>query len=100
VALLVAAGGAIAAFPQDSPNDPGYDGQGPNCIDEKQYELFDSLPSCAPAAGDPEGASGLSVNRAWREFTTGNPETVIAYVEAGINWRDPNAVKELANRRR
>jgi hypothetical protein len=38
------------------------------------------------------------VNRAWREFTTGNPETVIAYVEAGINWRDPNAVKELANK--
>ena len=40
----------------------------------------------------------MSVNRAWREFTTGNPETVIAYVEAGINWRDSNAVKELANK--
>jgi len=23
---------------------------------------------------------------------------VFAYVEAGINWRDPNAVKELANK--
>ena len=98
LALLCAAGTAGAAFPQDPPNDPGYDGDGPNCIDEKQYELFDSLPSCAPGATDPEEASGMSVNRAWREFTTGNPETVIAYVEAGINWRDPNAVKELANK--
>nr|MBA2600155.1 hypothetical protein [Actinomycetota bacterium] len=97
-ASLCAAGGARAAFPQDPPNDPAYDAQGPTCIDGKQYELFDSLPSCAPTATDPEGASGLSVDRAWRDFSTGNPETVIAYVEAGINWRDPNAVEELANK--
>ena len=98
--LLLVAATALAAFPQDPPDDDGYGGNNPSpsCIDDKQYELFDFLPSCAPAATDPEGASGLSVNRAWRDFTTGNPETVVAYVEAGINWRDPNAVKELANK--
>jgi hypothetical protein len=37
----------------------------------------------------------MSVDRAWRDFTTGDGKTVIAYVEGGINWRhDP---EELAN---
>src|SRR5689334_14320469 len=80
------AGPALAAFPQDPPNDPGYGAEGSllaeNCISGQQYELFDFIPSCAPLARDPEGASGMSVNRVWREYTTGDPDVVIAYVEA------------------
>src|SRR3712207_3205961 len=97
LAALVVCASALAAFPQDPPSDEDYDPATPNCVDDKQYELFDFLPSCAPAARDPEAAAGMSVNRAWREFTTGNPETVIAYVEAGVNWRDPDA-RDLANK--
>ncbi|HEX8206273.1 MAG TPA: hypothetical protein VF587_09465, partial [Solirubrobacteraceae bacterium] len=95
--LLALAAPALAAFPDDPPNDPRYDDPSPNCIDDVQYEAFDYLPDCTPAATDPEDASGMSIEAAWREFTTGNPETVIAYVEAGINWRDENA-EELSDK--
>ena len=38
----------------------------------------------------------MSVDRAWRDFTTGDPGTKIAYIEGGINWHDQP--EELANR--
>jgi VCBS repeat protein len=37
------------------------------------------------------------VDSAWRDFTAGRGDTVIAYLEAGINWHNGDA-KELANR--
>lgn len=98
-ALLGGAAPALGAFPQDPPNDPGYDPAGPQaaCADGRQFHLFSFLPSCAPAASDPEGAAGMSVDRAWREFSTGSPQTTIAYVEAGINWRGEN-IGELVDK--
>ena len=30
----------------------------------------------------------MSIDRAWRDYTDGRPDTVIAYVEGGINWHD------------
>jgi len=99
--VLALPAAALGAFPQDPPNDPQYDRAEENpiefCLDDEQWELFDFMPICAPAARDPEGASGMSVNRAWRDFTAGNKETVIAYVEAGVNWRDEDA-KELVDK--
>ena len=96
-AALALAAPALAAFPADRPDDPRYAEENPECIDGMQYEFFAVIPGCTPAATDPEDASGMAVEKAWAEFTTGNPETVIAYVEAGINWRDENA-EELNNK--
>jgi len=97
--LLAAASPAPAAFPQDPPNDPAYDPAGPQapCADGRQFHLFSFIPSCAVAASDPEGAAGMSVDRAWREFSTGSPQTTIAYIEAGINWRG-NDIEDLVNK--
>jgi hypothetical protein len=97
--VLALAAPALAAFPDDPPNDPRYyDETSPTCIDGVQYEAFSFIPPCTDAtASDPEGAAGMSIDKAWKDFTTGNPETVIAYVEAGINWRDENA-EELSDK--
>ena len=55
------------------------------------------MPQCTPLASDAENAAGMSVDTAWKDFTTGDPSTVIAYVEAGINWHNGDA-PELRNR--
>ncbi|HEX6488088.1 MAG TPA: hypothetical protein VF137_04315 [Candidatus Dormibacteraeota bacterium] len=84
---------ASAAYPQDPPNDPGYASaeNDPTCaqhyVGSEQYYLYSSMPRCAPLASDPENASGMSVDKAWAQYSTGNPHTVIAYVEGGINWQ-------------
>lgn len=97
--MLVLVAPALAAFPQDPPDDPGYDPRGPStaCADGRQFHLFSFIPDCAPLADDPEDAAGMSVDRAWSEFSTGSPETTIAYVEAGINWRGED-ISELADK--
>ena len=93
VLLLLAglAGVARAAFPQDPPNDPQYAPAeqvgSTQCVDDEQWPLFSFIPRCTPLASDADGASGMSVDAAWRQFTTGDPGVTIAYVEAGINWR-------------
>ncbi len=89
IALLALAGAARAAFPQDPPND--YDA---DCGD---YPFFSYIPGCTPNASDPENAAGMSIDKAWKAYTAGNGRTVIAYVEAGINWHNGDA-PELANR--
>jgi hypothetical protein len=88
VLVTVPAGPASGAFPQTAPNDPGYSGQ---------TYLFDHIPSTSPLAHDPEGSSGMWVDRAWRDYTAGTPDTVIAYVEGGINWHDASAL-DLVNK--
>jgi hypothetical protein len=79
---------AFAAFPQSAPNDPNY---------SNQTYLYDHLPASSPLATDPENSSGMWVDRAWRDYTTGRADTVIAYVEGGINWQDASA-KDLVNK--
>jgi hypothetical protein len=104
LALLVIAGTAWAAFPEDPPNDPGYAPaeNGPtDCLtksaDDQEHYLFSFMPQCTPLASDAENAAGMSVDTAWKDFTTGDPSTVIAYVEGGINWHNGDAA-ELRNR--
>jgi len=97
VVALVAAAPAVAGFGAAGPDDPDYDSGG--CT-EQQYHLFAFIPEACPlvsAQREPDGASGMSVNEAWEQFTTGNADTVIAYVEAGINWHGEE-IEELANR--
>jgi hypothetical protein len=100
--LALLAPAARAQFPQGPPNDPFYDQAeeqpSEKCIDDEQFELFDFMPACTPNAYDPDGAAGMSVNRVWREFTTGDPEIVIAYVEGGVNWHRREDLEELRNK--
>lgn len=102
---LGVAGAAWAAFPQDPPNDPEFaPAEAPpaatTCLsrsgDAQQHYLFSTIPQCTPNAQDPEGSAGMFVDRAWRDFSDGNPQTVIAYIEGGINWR--NSVPELVEK--
>lgn len=98
-AVLLAAAGwflaapAIAAYPQDPPNDPNYQSaeQDPTCaqhyVGSEQYYFYSFMPRCAPGASDPENASGMSIDKAWEQYSTGDPHTVIAYVEGGINYQ-------------
>jgi hypothetical protein len=98
-------GTALAAFPDDPPNDPQYNPAeqgGPGTCsqksvnDEERY-FYSFMPMCAPGATDPENASGGSEDRAWKQFTPGDGHTVIAYIEGGINWHDFGP-DELANK--
>jgi hypothetical protein len=101
---LAVAGSALGAFPEDPPSDPSYNPAeqgGPGACATKssikqQYYLYSFIPQCTPGAADAEGASGGSVDSAWRDFTTGDDSTLIAYIEGGINWR--NDPEELANK--
>jgi len=91
-----------AAFPQDPPNDPEYDRAEGNCLTEsvndEQHYFYSFVSQCTPAAtSEPDGAAGMSIDAAWKDFTIGGGDTTIAYVEGGINWRD-NSVRELADR--
>src|ERR1700694_5596657 len=91
-------------FPQGPPNDPGYgpaEGRPPPCsptsVNDEQFSLYSFIPQCAKAtATDPEGASGMSVDKAWAKYTTGRPDTVIAYGGGGINWQHGD-VADLVN---
>jgi hypothetical protein len=96
VATLALAGAAHAAFPADPPDDPQYapaeTGTPATCAttsgDDQEHYLFSFIPQCTPNAVDPEGSAGMSLDAAWRQYTDGDPGTVIAYIEGGINWRD------------
>jgi len=103
-ASFVAAGSALAAFPQDPPNDPEYNPSeqgGPGTCtsrpgDDEQHYLYSFIPQCTPGASDAENAAGGSEDKAWAKYTPGDSHTVIAYIEGGINWR--NSPEELANK--
>ena len=72
------------------PDDPDYApaerGQGGTWNEEAWY-LYDCMPQSAPLASDPEGASGMSVNRAWQAHGMGSDDVLVAYMEGGVNWR-------------
>ncbi|GAA0274592.1 hypothetical protein GCM10009527_083770 [Actinomadura nitritigenes] len=92
---------ADGGFPASPPDDPGYaSAEVPGCgngVNGEQHALYSFMPKCAPNARDPENASGMSVDKAWREYTIGSPDVVIAYVEGGINWHNGDAA-ELADK--
>lgn len=101
LAALLTPTAALGAFPQDPPNDPRYDRAEENCaefnINEQQYYLYNRPSNCTPQAKVLDGAAGMSVDAAWKRFTTGRSDVVIAYVEGGPNWADPLA-KDLVNK--
>ncbi len=106
VTLSAKPGTAATAFPGAPPNDPGYapleSGSVLDCLTKaapggEQHNLYSFMPRCTPFAKDPENASGMSVDSAWKDYTTGSPDTVIAYVEAGVNWHGSD-VADLADK--
>ena len=104
-ALVLAVAGAPPAqaiFPKDGPNDPGYApceaNPSPQCpATNEQTYLYGFMPKAAPLATDPEGAAGMSVDRAWKDYSTGRADTLIAYIEGGINWHS-GSIRELADK--
>ncbi|WP_329521265.1 FG-GAP-like repeat-containing protein [Spirillospora sp. NBC_01491] len=104
-ALMLLWGPAALAgpgFPATPPDDPGYagaeaPGQCRKVAGQEQHALYSFMPRCTPGAKDPENASGMSVDKAWREYTTGSPDVLIAYVEGGINWHNGDGA-ELADK--
>lgn len=107
-ALLAATGpaSARAAFPPGPPNDPDYapaEDPSTNALcdrltaNQEQRNFYSFVPRCTPNVRDPDNASGMSVDRAWRDFgEIGRPDVLIAYIEGGINWHDAPA--ELADK--
>lgn len=86
VLILVTAGGALAAFPADPPNDPRYaaDASCPIPSAEPvsgQWNLFSGQSGCPP----PLHGSGISADLAW-QVTQGQPKVVIGILDSGVNY--------------
>src|SRR5581483_9352293 len=107
----LAAGWPASGTPP-APNDPNYQpvetGYPGSCstmsVDNEQLYFYGFMPRCGEApfghATDPENASGMSISTAWQDFgnlAIGRPDTVIAYIEGGINWHYGDAA-ELADK--
>lgn len=74
------------------PNDPDYAPAERNptsgmTFNAEQWHLYDCIPQSAPVAFDSEGASGMSLNRAWAVYGLGRKDVTVAYIEGGVNWR-------------
>ena len=95
LALPSAAHAATCGTDIFGPNDPEFAGAerspGTATFNSEQWQLFDCIPQSTPLAQDPEGASGMSVNRAWKDFGYGNSGVIVAYMEGGVNWRQPSS---------
>src|SRR3712207_4847864 len=101
-AVLTAPAAAQVWDGERPPDDPLYDiaeedPQG-HTFHEEHWFLYSFIPRTAPLAADPEGAAGMSVDRAWQRYGTGRPDVRIAYIEGGVNWRETRGRRELATR--
>ncbi|MEA2646715.1 MAG: hypothetical protein QOE92_1798, partial [Chloroflexota bacterium] len=90
---LASAAACTAQAPNAFPNDPEYaraenDQSSGYTWDGEQWYLYGCLPQGVPLASDPEGASGMSVDRVWNDLgNRGRDDVKVAYMEGGINWR-------------
>lgn len=82
---------AAAEFPATPPNDPDYPVDARCSRGSGQFWMLSTIPSQCAAASDSDNAAGMSVDAVWRRFTTGSPETLISYIEGGVNWRRADA---------
>lgn len=104
VAVALATGGYAVALPAapaaadtcsssiEGPNDPNFAAAernpgSPTTWNAEQWYLYDCMPQTAPLATDPEGAAGMSVNKAWASYGMGSKQVLVAYMEGGVNWR-------------
>ncbi len=101
--VLVLSASASAAWDGErAPDDPLYDiaeeQPATHSFGEEQWFMYSFIPRSTPFARDPEGAAGMSIDRAWQRYGAGRPDVRIAYLEGGVNWRTENARRELAPR--
>ena len=103
IAAAWAVGTALAAFPQDPPNDPDYapaeQGGPATCLPSRRRRA--ALPLLVHAPVHPGrhrrgGRRGHVGRQGLARLHDRAGHTVIAYIEGGINWR--NAAEELANK--
>ncbi len=92
VSLTFAATGNPCTSALSGPNDPDYaraerSPLGGLTFNAEDWHLYDCIAQSAPVASDPEGASGMSVNKAWASFGMGRGDVIVAYIEGGVNWR-------------
>lgn len=103
--ILAATATQAQAYGPQGPNDPEYNFLERNpsqcatsSVSEEQFYFYSFIPVCTKAtAHDPENSAGMFIDQAWNQYSTGSPETVIAYVEGGINWHHGDA-QELADK--
>lgn len=76
--------------PANWPNDPGYKGTW-----QWQSFLPKQQPNTAPylSADQKLGAAGMSVDKAWA-YTIGDPKVLIAVLDSGIEWEQPDLVNK------
>jgi len=95
LALAAPAQAATCTSAIKGPNDPEFAPSertpGSGTFNVEQWYLYDCIPQSAPGASDPEGAAGMSVNKAWEAFGRGSKDVLVAYVEGGVNWRRESA---------
>jgi hypothetical protein len=100
--LLALPASAVAWDGERPPDDPQYDvaerQPAGHTFHDEQWFMYSFLPRGAPLATDPEGAAGMSIDRAWRRYGTGRPDVRVAYIEGGVNWREDAGRRELAPR--
>jgi hypothetical protein len=94
LAVPHAASAATCTKEISGPNDPGYASAersfpSPQTWNAEDWPLFDCIPQTAPSASDPEGAAGMSVNKAWAAYGMGH--VTVAYMEGGVNWKLPDS---------
>ncbi|HVA61875.1 MAG TPA: hypothetical protein VNG13_15270 [Mycobacteriales bacterium] len=87
-------------YPAAGPNDPSYAPVergtyptvcGQQVANAEEHYFYSFEPKCTPNAVDPGGAAGMSIDKAWHSYTTGDPRIVMAYIEGGVNWYDRGA---------
>ena len=82
--------GAYPNDPEYSPAENEYSGSPftPHSWDAESWYLFGCIPQDVQStSSDPEGAAGMSVDKAWAQYTKGRDDVLVAYMEGGINWR-------------
>ena len=98
--------GTASATSANWPSDPGFapcesQSQVGGCTSDEQWNLFGALsdpcpngaprpdgglPCWAPAARDPQHASGVDMTGAWAQGNVGRPDVLVAYIEGGVNY--------------
>jgi hypothetical protein len=105
--MAVRAATCTAQSPGSYPNDPGYaqaeNATGPTSKtwDGEAWYLYGCIPQgVSNTSTDPEGASGMSIDKLWNRSPNpnkGRDDVIVAYMEGGINWRIPRSC-ELKDR--
>jgi subtilase family protein/VCBS repeat protein len=84
-----------ADFPEDPPNDPDYapweTGQGGQSFYDEQWNLFSFTPRGVRVS---QQASGISADLAWK-VSIGRKDVIIAILDSGIDWRQPDLVNQI-----